>query len=52
MAILGYLPKLKRHLRLAFGAHFLPDFSVKMFAGSYLLLILIKCWLNGHEQYF
>ena len=31
MAVLGYLAKLKRDLGLAFGAHFLHDFSVKMF---------------------
>ena len=31
MAVLGYLPKLKRGLGLAFGAHFLHDFSKKCF---------------------
>ena len=31
MAVLGYLAKLKRGLGLAFGAHFLHDFSIKMF---------------------
>ena len=31
MAVLGHLPKLKRDLGLAFGAHFLHDFSIKMF---------------------
>ena len=31
MAVLGCLPKLKRGLGLAFGAHFLHDFSIKMF---------------------
>ena len=31
IAVLGYLPKLKRGLGLAFGAHFLHDFSIKMF---------------------
>ena len=31
MAVLGYLAKLKRGLALAFGAHFLHDFSIKMF---------------------
>ena len=31
MAVLGYLVKLKSDLRLAFGAHFLHDFSIKMF---------------------
>ena len=29
MAALGNLPKLKRGLVLAFGAHFLHDFSIK-----------------------
>ena len=32
MVVLGYLSKLKGDLeRLAFGAHFLHDFSIKMF---------------------
>ena len=31
MAVLGYLPKLKRGLGLAFGAYFLYDFSLQMF---------------------
>ena len=31
MAVLGYLPKLKGGLRLAFGAHFLHNFWIKMF---------------------
>ena len=31
MAVFGHLPKLKRHLGLAFGEHFLHDFSIKMF---------------------
>ena len=29
MAVLGYLPKLKTDLGLAFGAYFLHDFSVR-----------------------
>ena len=29
MTVLGYLPKLKRDLGLAFGAHFRHDFSKK-----------------------
>ena len=41
MAVLGYLPKLKRGLGLAFGAHFLHDFSIKMF--------LIKFSINGQS---
>ena len=31
MAVLGYFTKLKRDLELAFDAHFLHDFSMKMF---------------------
>ena len=31
MAVLGHLPKLKRGLGLASGAHFLHDFSLQMF---------------------
>ena len=31
MALLGYLVKLKRDLVLAFGAHSLHDFYIKMF---------------------
>ena len=30
MAVLGYLPKLKRDLELAFGAHFLHGFFMQM----------------------
>ena len=39
MAVLGYLPKLRRDLGLAFGAHFLYNFPIKMF---FYLLILNK----------
>ena len=37
MAILNYLPKLKRGLGLAFGAHFLHDFSIKMFFSEHFI---------------
>ena len=30
MAVLGYLPKLLKGLGLAFAAHFLHDFSIKI----------------------
>ena len=30
MAVLGHLPKLRKSLRLAFEAHFLHDFAIKM----------------------
>ena len=36
MAVLGYLAKLKRGLGLAFGVHFLHDFSTKKV--SYIIL--------------
>ena len=32
MAALGYLLKLKRNLGLDFGAHFLHEFSIKMYS--------------------
>ena len=32
MAVLGYLPELKRDLGLAFDVHFLQDFPIKLFA--------------------
>ena len=38
MAVWGYLAKLKRGLGLAFGAHFLHDFSIKNIL--YLILYL------------
>ena len=31
MAVLGYLAELKRGLGIAFGAHFLHHFSIKIF---------------------
>ena len=41
MTVLGYLPKLKRDLGLAFGAHFWHDLSIKMF--------LIQYSINGQS---
>ena len=38
MAILGYLPKLKWGLALAFGAHFLHNFFIKKI--PYLILYI------------
>ena len=38
MAVLDYLPKLKKGLGQAFGSHFLHDFSIKIF----LVLILYQ----------
>ena len=37
MANLGYLPKLKRGMALAFGSHFLHDFFIKVFLISYTI---------------
>ena len=31
MTALGYLPKSKKGLEIAFGVHFLHDFTIKMF---------------------
>ena len=31
MAVLSYLPKLKKESGLASGTHFMHDFSIKMF---------------------
>ena len=39
MAVLGYLAKLKRSLRLVFGAHSLHDFSIKK-----VLYLLLYQW--------
>ena len=36
MAVLGCLAKSKRDLKLAFGAHFLHDFSIKCSLFNYL----------------
>ena len=48
MAVLDYLPKLKRGLGLAFGGHFLQDFSIKMFYVPYPILYwLIKFQCNA-----
>ena len=35
MAVLGYLPKIKRCPGTAFGAYFLHDFSIKVFLIQY-----------------
>ena len=40
MAVLGYLAKLKRGPGLAFGAHFLHDFYIKMFLFNTLLILI------------
>ena len=42
MTVLGYLPKLKRSLGLAFSPHFLHHFSIKMFNVFYLILYQLK----------
>ena len=43
----GYLPKLKRGLELAFGAHFLRDFPVKMF-----FCLILYLWTMFHCHTF
>ena len=42
MAVVGYLAKLKRGLGLAFGAHFVHDFSIKMLLFLFNTLSLDK----------
>ena len=37
MAVLGYLPKLKKDLGLAFGVHFLHDFPITMLFNTLLM---------------
>ena len=43
MAVLSYLAKLKRGLGLAFSAHFLHDFSIKMFLFNTLSIDKFQC---------
>ena len=43
MAVLGYLPKLQRGLGLAFTAHFLHGFSIKMLFIGYYLWTRFQC---------
>ena len=38
MAVLGYFPELKRGLGIAFGLHFLHDFSIEMFLIQYSII--------------
>ena len=45
MAASGYLPKLKRGLGLAFGAHFLHDFSIRFILDQ----PLNNCWQGKKE---
>ena len=42
MAVLGYLPNLKRGLGLAFGAHFQYYFPIKMFLNT-LSIDKVQC---------
>ena len=39
LAVLGYLPNLKRGLGLAFGAYFQHDFFIKMFLIQYSIKV-------------
>ena len=44
MAVLGYLPNLKRGLGLAFGAHFQYYFSIKIFLNN-LSIDKVQCYI-------
>ena len=48
MAVFGYLPKLKMGLGLAFGAHFLHGFSIKMF----LIYLILYPWTKFQSHAF
>ena len=55
MAVFGYLPKLKRDLGLAFGAHFLHEFSLFNTlsmdkVSCHTLFFLSKQWLTGRKR--
>ena len=49
MAVLGYLPKLKRGLGLAFRAHFQYYFSIKMFLKT-LAIDKVQCYIVFPSQ--
>ena len=52
MAVLGCLPKLKRGLGLAFGAHFLHDFSLQMFLFNTLYMEKVSMpYLSSFSRY-
>ena len=44
MAVLGYLPKLKRGLGLSFGAYLVHDFSIIFFLFKVLPSSFKKCY--------
>ena len=49
MAVLGYLPNLKRGLGLAFGAHFQDYLSIKMFLKT-LSIEKVQCYISFPSQ--
>ena len=51
MAVLGYLPKLKRGLRIAFDAHFQHNYSRKMFLNT-LSIDKVQCYIFFPSQDF
>ena len=51
ISVFGYFPKLGRVLGLAFGAHFLHNFSMKMFLAEYYINILIDQVLISYFFY-
>ena len=51
MAVWGYLAKLKRGPGLAFGAHFLHDFSIKMLYLIFYLRTKFQCHTLFLSQY-
>ena len=49
MAVLGYLPKFKNCIGLAFGAHFLNDYSIKMFFIVFVFVFVFVVWLTDER---
>ena len=49
MAALGYLPKLKKGLGLAFGSHFQNHFSIKMFLNT-VSINKVQCYIFFPSQ--
>ena len=51
VAVLKYLPKVKRSLGLAFGAHFLHDFSIKFFSVTLSMDKISMSYLFSFPRY-
>ena len=52
MAVLGYFTKLKRGLGLAFGAHFLHDFSINTLLTDKVSMLYLFSFSTYHTKCF